>query len=126
IGSTGALIRIASGKAAAPPVHMTGQTELTVIRLMKEQPAFAVSALCTVVLPLLFAAAIILLPGWLGVYPAHLFEAAGAYVNPVIAALLFVFGSIFVVVFLQMLGLLITGELLQRRLHAGHHNFFVH
>lgn len=126
IGIPVVLYKVVRGKATYFTGFSNIQTELTVIRLIKKDLAFGIPALFSTAFPLLFLVSIVFVPAWLHIFPADIVKSVSAHINPILAVLLFVFSIIFVVVFLQILGLLITGELLQRRLTHGSHNFFTH
>lgn len=96
-------------------------TELTVIKLTKNHPTFLVSVLFSTILPLLFIIFLITIP-----QSIQFLLSFFSFFNPEIAMLFFIFSVIFIVIFLQTLGLLIAGEILQKHFSQVQHNFILH
>jgi hypothetical protein len=125
IGFGVVILRTLQGKV---PQSIGGEgalTELSVIRLLKTRPSFIIPALLTTVLPLVVVGVIILEPN-------IVFQTLSFLISPVlthgpllvIVALFFI--VVFTVVMLQIWGMLVAGELLQRHFKPETHNMFIH
>ncbi len=121
------LYKISKGTAKPFARVNNGQTEFTVIKLIKRQPTFVLSVLFTIIFPLLFLTIIAVgfSTGWTLIFLEDFDRITEVYVGWTAVFLPF-FGVAFVIFFLQTVGFLITGESLQQHLTEGHDNFFLH
>lgn len=125
VGFGVAIIRVLQGKVPQPIGGEGVLTELSVMHLLRNRPSFIFPALLTTALPLVILGGLFLVPK-IAVQPFKLLiDPAFAY-HPLAGILTFFFLVVFVIVMLQIWGMLVAGELLQRHFKLEAHNMLVH
>jgi len=121
------LYKIITGKEPLPVATDNNYTEFTVAKLITKSLAFLVAAIFTTILPVLLISAIVFLPEYTLPVMGELFfyDSVRAF-SGFIYVIWLVITITFSVLILQIFGLLLIGEFLQRQFTKTRHNLIMH
>lgn len=121
------LYKVATGKVLLPFATGNDYTEIAVAKLITKSPAFLAAAIFTTILPVCLISVIAFLPEYTLPVLGKLFFYDGVRAFNGFAFVIWFFFSItFSVLLLQIFGLLLVGEFLQRQFTMSHHNLVIH